>query len=351
MAHPATDIVISTIVFSILALISVALRFLVRIKQRAGLAYDDFLLLPALLFTLGLGACTVIEVYIGHIGQRVTTNSKGIPQYGDWLRHFFEIEWLGLLISMVAFTLIKASLVLFYRRIFRGNHFYFITTVLLGTIYSWGISFFLAILLQCKPISQALLPPMDRTGSCYSPIPVVEAMAIANLILDIAILAIPQPIVWKLQMPLKQRVAVSFIFLLGFIVIGIGGVRVYYYFDVNGDPELKSNYDVPYVSTPALYWTSFDAFVAIICASLPTLNSLLSSLSPGLIIRSIASKIPIRSFSKKSWNNNLPKWEGRPREDSTSSAHRLSKPFSEAIHMSSLDITDEGSNRAGSSDL
>lgn len=34
-------------------------------------------------------------------------------------------------------------------------------------------------------------------------------------LLDVAILVVPQPIVWKLNMPLKRRIAVSLIFLLG----------------------------------------------------------------------------------------------------------------------------------------
>lgn len=33
-----------------------------------------------------------IEVYLGHIGQHVVTNSEGVPQYGDWLRHFWEVK-------------------------------------------------------------------------------------------------------------------------------------------------------------------------------------------------------------------------------------------------------------------
>ncbi|KAH8161652.1 hypothetical protein CIB48_g6612 [Xylaria polymorpha] len=204
MAQPATYIVISTVILNVICLISLGLRFMVRIKYGAGLAHDDYSLLIGSIFITGLGVCTVLEVYLGHIGQHVVTNSEGVPQYGDWLRHFWEIEWLGQLISI------------------------------------------------------ALLPPMDRTGHCYSPAPVVEGMATTNLIIDIAILATPQPIVWKLHMPLKQRVAVSFIFLLGFLVVGIGAVRVYYYFAVNQDLERKL-YDIQWFHAPAFYWTNFDA--------------------------------------------------------------------------------------------
>ncbi|KAI0428524.1 hypothetical protein F5Y09DRAFT_312894 [Xylaria sp. FL1042] len=259
MAHPATYITVSTVVLTVIAFISVGLRFLARIKQGASLAHDDFLLLAGLVFMLGLGVCTVLAVYLGHLGQHVVVNAEGMPEYGDWLRRFWQIEWLGQLVSIVGFTLIKASLVLLYRRIFRGDRFKLISAILLAVIYGWGISFFLAVLLECKPVSQSLLPPMERTGPCYSPAPVVQAMAIANLIIDTAILATPQPIVWKLHMPLKQRLAVSFIFLLGSLVVAIGAVRVYYYFAVNVDLE-KKLFDIACEHIYNLLFTNFTLY-------------------------------------------------------------------------------------------
>lgn len=41
------------------------------------------------------------------------------------------------------------------------------------------------------------------------------ATVITNMIMDIMILTIPWPMIWKLQMPLQQKVAVTGIFLLG----------------------------------------------------------------------------------------------------------------------------------------
>lgn len=143
---------------------------------------------------------------------------------------------------MLACAFIKASLLLFYRRIFRGDKFFLVTAILLGVVCCWAVSFFFAVLLQCIPVSQVWLPPAQRTGHCYSDTALAtkDAMATSNMyvrfalellstdcpggamiwltidrLLDIAILAVPQPIVWNLNMPLKRRIAVSLIFLLG----------------------------------------------------------------------------------------------------------------------------------------
>lgn len=44
------------ITLSILGIIAVALRFYTRRKQRAALRIDDWLTIPALIFTVGIGA-------------------------------------------------------------------------------------------------------------------------------------------------------------------------------------------------------------------------------------------------------------------------------------------------------
>ncbi|KAI1208032.1 uncharacterized protein F4807DRAFT_432932 [Annulohypoxylon truncatum] len=332
-----TNIIIVTIVFSALALIVVVLRFVTRLKKGVPLALDDFLILPGLLFTLALGACTLCGAYLGHLGEHVTVNSHGVPEYGDWVHSFSKIEWAGILISILAFAFIKASLVLFYRRIFRGDRFYLITAILLGIICCWGVSFFVAILLECTPVSQAWLPQLERTGHCYNPLPAFAGMATTNMIIDIAILAIPQPIVWKLNMPLSRRIAISMIFLLGAFVVGISAARIYFYYSIAANPKLE--YDVTYNAAPAFYWTNLDACMAVICASLPSVHILIADLSPRHLLRSIASKISLRPSSKRSGNNSLREWQGQSGGNSTSSAHPLDKYPVETMSLSKTDIT------------
>ncbi|KAI2615090.1 hypothetical protein GGR54DRAFT_308286 [Hypoxylon sp. NC1633] len=326
------NIVIVTIVFSALALLTVALRFLVRFKRHAPLALDDLFILPGLLFTLALGACTVAGVYLGHVGRHVTVNPQGIPEYGPWIYSFYKVEWAGQLISILAFTFIKISLVLFYRRIFRGNRFYLITTILLYFICGWGVSFFLAILLECIPVSQAWLPQSQRDGQCYNPLPAFDAMATTNMIIDIAILTIPQPIVWKLNMPLRRRVGISIIFLLGAFVVGISAARIYFFYSIAANPELQ--FDVSYNAAAAFYWTNIDASVAVVCASLPSLHTLLVDLSPGRLLQSFASKVSLRVSSSR--NIGSLERENGPQKSSISSTRGLNEHPAEVIALPSL---------------
>lgn len=319
----STNIIIVTLVFSVVAILAVGLRFIARIKQGLSLSIDDYLVLPALFFTLGLAATTIVGVYAGHVGTHVTIGPEG-PEYGAWFITFEKVTWWGQLITVIACTFIKASLLLFYRRLFRGETFRLITAILLGIICCWAISFSLAIVLQCIPVSQAWLPSTARTGHCYSPngLSVKDAMATSNMLLDVAILIVPQPIVWKLNMPIKRRIAVSLIFLLGFFVVAISAARIYFFYSIAGNPELE--YDVTYNSAAAFYWTNIDVSIAIVCTCLPTIHSLVAEVSPGRFLRSIASKVSLRALRKRTVNNSIGEFDSLQQFEDTSAKSRSS---------------------------
>ncbi|KAJ8131016.1 hypothetical protein O1611_g2610 [Lasiodiplodia mahajangana] len=362
MALPlSTNIVIVTIVFSIISLISVVLRFVARHKQTAPLRWDDYSILIAVILNLGLGACTVAGVYKGHIGQHVVISPEGVPEYGPWITSFYQVEWAGLLIQIATFAFTKSSLVLFYRRIFRGDRFYLVTAIFLAIICAWGVAFFLAILLECIPISQSFVSPPKRTGRCYNPIPAFDALATTNLALDISILIIPQPYVWKLNVSFKRRVALSLIFLLGAFVIGISAARIYFFYSVAANPKLE--YDVTYNSAASFYWTNIDASsewcmiyiavesfalrelttnvenaaVAIVCASLPSMHILLAQISPGRILRSFASMVSLRISSKRSDRSGSPRRRrSTSRQISISSAKGTNNSSPEEIPLAEI---------------
>lgn len=87
--------------------------------------------------------------------------------------------------------------------------------VISGIAIIWGISFFFATLFECYPIHQVWTTFEGQPRHCYDHAPMFYASAVTNMITDIAILTIPLPMIWKLQMPTQQKIAVSGIFLLG----------------------------------------------------------------------------------------------------------------------------------------
>ncbi|EMR68984.1 putative integral membrane protein pth11- protein [Eutypa lata UCREL1] len=135
--------------------------------------------------------------------------------------------------------------------------------------------------------------------------------------------------VWKLQMPTSQKLAVTGIFMLGAFVVGISVARVYFFFSVGANIERA--WDITYERAPTIYWSQLEAAIAIVCACLPTLRVLFVDISLETIAKRFASKISLFSGSKSSFRT-MPK----PSQGSISSASGLQQT-GEAIRLSSLD--------------
>ena len=54
-----------------------------------------------------------------------------------------------------------------------------------------------------------------ESGSCINEVQFFKINGIANLILDVIVLGLPLAMVWRLQMKMQQKLALSGIFLLG----------------------------------------------------------------------------------------------------------------------------------------
>lgn len=78
----------------------------------------------------------------------------------------------------------------------------------------WHSAFFLAFIFQCTPID-TVWNPAALAPHCVNRIGLWLAYAISDVLTDCLILSMPVPAVWQLQMPTRQKVAVSGIFLLG----------------------------------------------------------------------------------------------------------------------------------------
>lgn len=113
----------------------------------------------------------------------------------------------------VAITLIKISILLFYRRIFTTPQFRRRTEIVGALVIAWLFVNNLMAAFQCSPIRKAWLPLTP--GKCLQPLNLIVGFQAGNTTLDIVILALPIYAVSKLQMSLAKKISVLAIFLLG----------------------------------------------------------------------------------------------------------------------------------------
>ena len=82
-------------------------------------------------------------------------------------------------------------------------------------VAAYCISFFCVFFTNCRPLTHAWNPVPG--GHCKS-VTVEEITSVSvNMAIDIAIVVLPMPSLWKLQMATKKKVGISVLFGLGLL--------------------------------------------------------------------------------------------------------------------------------------
>ena len=130
--------------------------------------------------------------------------------------HTPQVELIFEATHVIPITLAKCSILFLYKRIFRGPVFTAVVWTSLGIAVTWGLSYFFTLLFLCTPIPTYLRHGPSAPGvSCSNELQVYYSLSISDFLIDVIILVIPIPFVWRLKMPPRHKVAVTVIFLLG----------------------------------------------------------------------------------------------------------------------------------------
>jgi hypothetical protein len=84
----------------------------------------------------------------------------------------------------------------------------------MALVLGYSIATIFALIFPCKPIAKA----WDVTitdGSCINRGAIYIFQAVTNIVTDVLLLLLPIPMVWRLHMPMQQKVGLVFIFIVG----------------------------------------------------------------------------------------------------------------------------------------
>jgi hypothetical protein len=253
------------VVMILLTVTSVALRFLARHLGTAKLWLDDWTILVAAFFSLGINIINIIGVQYG-MGKHFIY----VSDYGRrYLQTFYAIE----VTYTLTLAMVKLGVLLMYKRLFGiDRKFSIAVNLTMGLVVCWWIAVTITTLLQCQPIQK--LWDYRIEGHCFDIMTFFEASAIPNIITDVIILLLPQPIIWKLRLDWSTRFGVCAIFLLGAFTActSIGRLVAMLLFN---DPA-----DFTYHAFAVLIWFSLEPPIGIVCACLPCLGPIFRRL-PG----------------------------------------------------------------------
>lgn len=127
-----------------------------------------------------------------------------------WSQNIFSVE----VIYVCILATLKTSILAFYLRIFQIQRWLrWMLYGLIAYLWMWWVSVFIAIFLQCQPL--AYLWDLSLNGTCFDRTAFYRWLSVPSLVHDVALLVIPVPMVWNLQMPIKQKVALCCVFIVG----------------------------------------------------------------------------------------------------------------------------------------
>jgi hypothetical protein len=115
-------------------------------------------------------------------------------------------------------SIAKLSYMFFYLRMFKvDGKFRMLTIGCMVVVALWWTANVLQIFLICHPF--ALNWDSTIKGSCGNRPLTYALVGATNIATDITTLMLPVPTVWKLQMPLRLKIAITTIFCIGLLYV------------------------------------------------------------------------------------------------------------------------------------
>ena len=179
---------------------------------------------------------------------------------------------------MLCTTLIKISILLFYRRLTGAStsRFIYLVWVCIVICILYFVTFIILIFFTCS----AAVGRKD----CAEEGPFIVSVTTISTVQDLVICLLPTFLIRNLQMPKRQKLAVCGVFGLGLVTTICGIMRLYYsvylYYCKYHDSALQNHsnncnlvtYDATWYAYYGWIWTVLEADLGLICASAPALR-------------------------------------------------------------------------------
>ncbi|KAH8802576.1 hypothetical protein F5884DRAFT_474588 [Xylogone sp. PMI_703] len=271
--QPWTIATISSV--TVLAFVSVALRILSRYERKQALWWDDWMIL----FSMGW-YFVVLGFIIGMLKCGMGIHANKVPMNDIVMMAKFLL--VAEILYAVNLVWTKLSLLLMYYRIFHFRHFRRLAYIIGGFIIAWVICVIFLFIFICVPVQKLWYPQLP--GHCINQVGTWIANAASTILTDLAILVLPIPHLWKLQLRRSEKIALTCAFSLGFFVVFASAYRFTVLFSY-------SNTDPTYTLARTVGWTAIEMSAGITSACLPTLRPAVQ-----LILRTLGIKHSISLF-------------------------------------------------------
>ncbi|KAH6993167.1 hypothetical protein EDB82DRAFT_524253 [Fusarium venenatum] len=236
---------------------------------------DDFYMTIAILPLIGRALCILFSFYLNpdHTYDPATqAEADGWDVGVQDLNSERELSHKLLIPARIFYALflwcLKLGLLAFYSRfidVFRWGKF--VTDALWWFIMATFVAVFITILAECRPLSLMWALNYDASKvACNRAVGNLILMAVCNIILNVALIILPFPMLRHLRLDLKEKLQLGFLFSVGAVLVAITILRL----------PLILNQSVSQRSRSM--WASIEILCACIVANTPFFYALVKDL-------------------------------------------------------------------------
>ncbi|KAG9676085.1 hypothetical protein KCU95_g16301, partial [Aureobasidium melanogenum] len=253
----AQGIIALAVVFPLLAVLCVGLKFRIRIKTIGSIGWDDIALAISCGLNIGYSATAIHQTKWG-LGLKAADfpPENAVP--------FSRIQFAGGPLYCLTVLGFKLSLLISYLRVAGFNRTYatVVWTVLVSVVIS-QILFTILLSVGCQPIAKQWDPSIP--GKCLNALPIYFALGGTSLGWDLIIIVLPFPILRRLQLDSHRKIALFAVFSLGFFVTIVQAIRL------TSIARLATYTD----SKGSIQWSAVEINLGVVVACVPTFGPLI----------------------------------------------------------------------------
>ncbi|KAL4875003.1 major facilitator superfamily domain-containing protein [Aspergillus karnatakaensis] len=280
------EILVVSIVFFVLATIFVALRFVSRIWIVRRLALHDYLMLLAWLIDFGFSFALF---YATKKGLGLHDVNIPVSERASLSRANYAFT----VLYNPALMAVKSSILVFYLTLTQGEKlFRYANYATLLVVNLAGLALTFVNIFQCRPVAAAWAASLPVSAHCTDVLTLYLSSSPVNIITDLAILVLPNPILTRMRLPRKQKIILVITFSFGFFVAVVDVVRIAYLQEATTSREIAlrqihlQNYsggDFSWYASLSFMWSVVEVNVSVMCACVPSLKPLVARLLPKMI--------------------------------------------------------------------
>ncbi|KAK3296782.1 uncharacterized protein B0H64DRAFT_456395 [Chaetomium fimeti] len=263
-----------------------------RIVSRAGIvrrtAWDDYTIVLAWLLAVFLS----MSIDLGTKNGLGRHDNDIEPEKLPVLR---TCEYVFSILYNPALMATKTSILIFYLRLSKNTLrvLRLASWAVLGIVNVAGVILTFMNIFQCQP-THAAWDIRVQAARCIPLLTEFICSAPVNITTDLAILALPIPVLTGMRLPPRQKTILVMTFALGIFVTIVDVVRIYYLQRAIDHVPTTSSSDpmatfgrsagFSWNASFSLMWSAVEVNVGIICACIPTLKPLIIRILPAMLV-------------------------------------------------------------------